>query len=65
MSSNIQGYKKCAKCGKQVLERDTRTYHLTLKNNINRNSWLARADEIILCNSCDARRTTNLVQYLS
>ena len=58
-------FKKCHKCGKRVFAPDYRTYHLALKNNIRRDSWLAKADEIILCNSCDARRNTNLVQYLS
>lgn len=57
--------KKCAKCNKQVLESETRTYHLALKNNIRRDSWLAKADQIILCIPCDSRRKTNLVQYLS
>lgn len=54
------------KCGKQLVnESDYRTYHLALKNNIHRNSWLAKADQIILCIPCDSRRNTNLVQYLS
>ena len=65
MSNNNNELKKCAKCGRQVLASESRTYHLALRNNIQRNSWLARADEIVLCLPCDSKRTTNLVSYLS
>lgn len=65
MSNNSETTQKCMKCRKTVMSAQTRTYHLALKNNINQNSWLAKADKIILCVSCDNSRKTNLAEYLS
>ena len=64
-SNNIDQTQTCMKCRKTVMASQTRTYHLALKNNLSQNSYLAKADKIVLCLSCDNSRKTNLAQYLS
>lgn len=54
----------CHKCKQNKEPNELRTYHLTLKNNINRNSFLARMDKVNLCFNCDGSRTTTLGKFL-
>lgn len=57
--------KICHKCNKRIdNDNDIRTYRLALKRNINPNSLLAKVDQVNLCLSCDAARTTNIVRYI-
>ncbi len=54
----------CHKCRQQKDDSSIRTYHLVLKNNTNRNSFLARMDKVNICFSCDSTRTTTIVKFL-